>query len=84
LSFKCFNCEKVGQCVAKFPYEKNKISDSEENYNVKNKHRPHKNIHKQDKHEKNNNSYKYKKSLYSKGVSDLSEENSESDVNSDR
>ena len=65
LSFKCFNCGKVGHFVAKCPYVKNESSDNEEDYNVKRKQQ-HKSSHKQDKHENNKNSYKQKKSLYSK------------------
>jgi hypothetical protein len=74
--FKFFNCGKVGHFVSKCPYVKNESSDNEEDYNVKSKQHQHKNSHKQSKHENKEKYYKKKKSLYSKGVNDSSEERS--------
>jgi len=84
--FKVFNCGKVGNFDAKCPYAKNESSDDEEYRNIKKgiKHHQKQNKHLYDTHEKKKNYYKQKKSLYSKGVSDSSEESSERSYDSDR
>jgi hypothetical protein len=47
IPFKCFNCEKLGYFVDKFPYVKDESSDDGEEHNIKKgiKHHQHKNKH---------------------------------------
>jgi hypothetical protein len=54
--FKCFNCEEVGHCAAKFPYLKIGKNNEKDDSIFKN--------YKNDKTEKRENSYRQRKNLH--------------------